>query len=92
VVTALNANFPNPFNPETTISYSVKEALPVSIEIYNVKGQLVKTLINETKAAGTHTVVWNGSDNNNRPVSSGVYYYKMNAGKYSSTKKMILMK
>ena len=92
VVTSLNTNYPNPFNPSTTISYSVKEALPVTIEIYNVKGQLVKTLINEQKAAGTHTVVWNGTDNSNRPVSSGVYYYKMNAGKYSSTKKMIMMK
>ena len=92
VVTSLNTNYPNPFNPSTTISYSVKDALPVTIEIYNVKGQLVKTLINEQKAAGTHTVVWNGTDNSNRPVSSGVYYYKMNAGKYSSTKKMIMMK
>jgi hypothetical protein len=92
VATVLNDNYPNPFNPETTISYSVKEASPVTIEIYNVKGQLVKTLVNDTKDAGNHTVVWRGVDNSNRSVSSGVYYYKMTAGKYSSTKKMILMK
>ncbi|MCB5229414.1 MAG: hypothetical protein LHW44_05055 [Candidatus Cloacimonetes bacterium] len=52
----------------------------------------MKTLVNDAKAAGTYTVVWNGTDNSNRSVSSGVYYYKMNAGKYSSTRKMILMK
>ncbi|MFA5510681.1 MAG: choice-of-anchor J domain-containing protein, partial [Candidatus Cloacimonadaceae bacterium] len=92
LTTALNANFPNPFNPETTITYSLREASPVNIEIYNIKGQLVKTLVNDAKAAGTYTVVWNGTDNSNRSVSSGVYYYKMNAGKYSSTRKMILMK
>lgn len=92
VATVLNDNFPNPFNPETTISYSVKDPSPVTIEIYNVKGQLVKTLVNDMKDAGNHSVVWRGTDNNNRPVSSGVYYYKMSAGKYSSTKKMILMK
>ncbi len=92
VATELHGNFPNPFNPETTIRYSVKEASPVSIEIYNVKGQLVKTLVNENKASGNYSVVWNGRDNNQQAVSSGVYFYKMFAGKYSSTKKMILMK
>ena len=90
--TALNKNYPNPFNPETTISYSLSQGENVKIEIYNVKGQLVRTLVNEDKAAGDHSVVWTGVDNNNRPVSSGVYYYKMTAGKYSSSKKMILMK
>jgi len=90
--TELKNNFPNPFNPETTIAYSVKEASPVTIEIYNVKGQLVKTLVNEAKEAGNHSVVWKGTDNNGRSVSSGIYYYKMIAGKYSSTKKMIMMK
>jgi flagellar hook assembly protein FlgD len=62
------------------------------LEVYNVKGQLVRTLLNDVKAAGNHTVVWNGKDNNGRSVSSGIYYYKMNTGKYSSTKKMIMMK
>ncbi len=92
LVTELSGNYPNPFNPSTTISFSVKEALPVSIGIYNLKGQLVRTLVNEDKAAGSHSVSWDGRDNNGSPVSSGVYFYKMHAGKYSSTKKMILMK
>ncbi len=92
IVTTLNGNYPNPFNPETNISFSVKEATPVTIEIYNVKGQAVKTLVSETKAAGNHNVVWNGKDNNGRNVTSGVYFYKMHAGSYSSTRKMILMK
>jgi flagellar hook assembly protein FlgD len=70
----------------------VKETCPVTIEVYNLKGQLVRTLVNEIKTAGNYSVVWNGRDNNNQPVSSGVYFYKMNTGKYSSTKKMILMK
>jgi hypothetical protein len=90
--TELQGNYPNPFNPETTIRYSVKENSPVNIEIFNLKGQLVKRLVNETKAAGEHSVIWNGTDNNNNPVSSGVYFFKMRAGKYSSSKKMILMK
>ena len=92
LTTSLEGNYPNPFNPSTTIRYSLKEAGPVSIEIYNIKGQLVRTLINEVKEAGNHTIVWNGRDKNNSSVSSGVYFYKMKAGKYSSTKKMIMMK
>ena len=89
---ALKGNYPNPFNPETTIRYSVREASDVSIEIYNLKGQLVNRLVNEHKAAGEHSVVWKGTDMNNRPVASGVYFYKMNTGKFSATKKMIMMK
>jgi len=92
VATALNGNFPNPFNPETTISYAVKGTSPVTIEIYNTKGQRVKTLVNETKAEGHYDVKWDGTDFNNTKVTSGVYFYKMNAGKYTSTRKMILMK
>jgi urease beta subunit len=92
LATELQGNYPNPFNPETTIRYSVKETVPVTIEVYNLKGQLVRTLVNEVKTAGNYSVAWNGRDSHNQPVSSGVYFYKMNAGKYSSTKKMIMMK
>lgn len=92
ISTKLENNYPNPFNPQTTIRYSLAQASAVMIEIYNVKGQLVKTLVKDTKEAGNHSVVWNGKDNNNRSVSSGIYYYKMSAGKYSNTRKMILMK
>ncbi|MDD4677412.1 MAG: choice-of-anchor J domain-containing protein [Candidatus Cloacimonetes bacterium] len=92
VRTELKGNYPNPFNPETTIAYSVKETLPVTIEIYNLKGQKVTTLVNETLVPGNYSIVWKGLDDNNHPVASGVYFFKMNAGKYSSTKKMIMMK
>lgn len=88
----LRQNFPNPFNPKTTISFNLPKADEVSLQIFNVKGQLVKTLLNESKTAGTHQVIWNGTDNSGKPISSGVYYYKITAGKYSSTRKMILMK
>ena len=90
--TALYGNYPNPFNPETIISYSLKEAGPVTIEVYNIKGQLVRTLVDETKHTGNHTVLWNGLDKNNRPVSSGVYFFRMRSGRFSSTRKMIMMK
>ncbi len=92
LVTALAGNYPNPFNPETVISYSVKNSTPVVLDIYNTRGQRIKTLVNETKASGNYTVKWDGTDENGQKVSSGVYFYKMNAGKYSSSKKMILMK
>jgi hypothetical protein len=92
MVTELKGNFPNPFNPSTTIIYSVKESSPVLIEVYNLKGQLVRTLVNEAKAAGNHQIVFDGFDNNRMPLSSGVYFFKMLAGKYSQTRKMILMK
>jgi len=90
--TALLGNYPNPFNPNTTISYSLKDFSPVCVEIYNHKGQKVKTLVNEAKEAGTHSATWNGTDENGLSVASGIYYFKMISGKFSSTKKMILMK
>lgn len=92
VVTALHGNYPNPFNPTTTISYSVREKQPVQLVIYNMLGQKVKTLVNGEVEPGNHSAVWHGRDNNGRPVASGVYFFKMHAGKYTSTKKMILMK
>jgi hypothetical protein len=90
--TELNDNYPNPFNPTTEISYSLKKSGPVSIRIFNVKGQVVKTLVNEDQSAGTHSVTWKGSDNSGKDVSSGVYFYRMTAKDYKSTKKMMLMK
>jgi hypothetical protein len=88
----LNQNYPNPFNPETTISFSLDTAVPVRLEIYNLRGQLVQRLVDESKASGTHSVVWDGTDLCGEPVSSGLYYYKLTSGKYSSTRKMILLK
>ncbi len=92
VVTALQGNYPNPFNPTTTISYSVKEAGPVTIDVYNVRGQKVRTLVNEDVAAGNHTITWTGDDSNGKAVASGVYFYRMNSTNYNETKKMMLMK
>lgn len=85
-------NYPNPFNPETTISFTLPNASHVILDIYNLKGQKVKTLTNEYKASGKYDIVWKGTDQNNNSVASGVYLYKIRTGKYSSTKKMILMK
>lgn len=92
VVTELKGNYPNPFNPSTKIAFSVKENAPVLLEIYNIKGQLVRTLVKETKGAGNYEAIFDGMDDNHQPLSSGVYFYKMLAGKYSNTRKMILMK
>ncbi|MFC1898455.1 T9SS type A sorting domain-containing protein [Candidatus Cloacimonadota bacterium] len=90
--TSLLDNYPNPFNPETNIAFSVKEAGEVTLEVYNLRGQLVKTLVNDVDEAGDHIVVWNGTDNTNKKVSSGVYFYKMKTKNFTSTKKMILIK
>jgi len=91
-VTRMNNNYPNPFNPSTTISFSLKENAEVTLKVYNIKGELVNTLVNETMDAGRHQIIWEGEDKYSRPCASGVYFYKMKAGHYSSTKKMILMK
>jgi len=92
-VNSLSGNYPNPFNPETAIYFSVEQtSLLVNLEIYNLKGQKIKTLVNEILPAGSHSVIWNGTDKNEKPVSSGVYLYKMKTGNFVSTKKMILMK
>lgn len=91
-LTNLEQNYPNPFNPETTISFSLQTAGDVTVDIYNLKGQKVKSLINEQKEAGKHSVVWNGTDENNKNVSSGVYFYRLKSGKSSVSRKMILMK
>ncbi|NQV19735.1 MAG: carboxypeptidase regulatory-like domain-containing protein [Armatimonadetes bacterium] len=91
--TRLTGNFPNPFNPSTTISFETTNSRELSrIEIYNLKGQKVKTLMEKILPAGNHSVVWNGKDENGKSVTSGVYFYKMRTGEYFSTKKMILLK
>ncbi len=84
---SLSQNYPNPFNPTTVIKYSVPEKNQVTIKIYNVLGSQVATLVNEVKPAGNYEVSFNASE-----LSSGVYYYTISAGKFTSTKKMILMK
>ncbi|MFC1898676.1 carboxypeptidase regulatory-like domain-containing protein [Candidatus Cloacimonadota bacterium] len=89
----LIGNYPNPFNPATQIAFAISEPGNVTIEIFNIKGELVRTIMNEYLSAGQHSVTWEGLDNNMKPASSGVYLYKMLSGyNFSSTKKMILMK
>jgi len=83
-VTELNGNYPNPFNPVTNIAYSIKEAGKVTLQVYNIKGQLVKTLVNDMRETGNYTAIWNGRDNTNKAVASGVYFYKMKAQNYNT--------
>jgi len=99
IINYLGNNYPNPFNPSgagrsptTTINYSLKENAKVSINIYNIKGQKVKQLVSDQISVGQHSVIWNGKDDNGKSVSSGIYFYKMQTGRYTSTKKMILIK
>jgi hypothetical protein len=91
----LRGNYPNPFNPITTLQFTVDSATTsqhVTIDIYNIRGQLVRSLINGEFTTGDYTVIWNGTDDNGRGVSSGIYFYKMTTENYSATRKMILMK
>jgi hypothetical protein len=92
VVTELKQNYPNPFNPETTISFALNTSDHVEIEVFNLVGQKVKTLIKEDIDAGYHSIIWNGTDDSENQVASGIYLYKLKTGRYTSTKKMILMK
>ncbi len=90
---ALHDNYPNPFNPETTISFSVAPTSSfVTLDIYNIRGQMVRTLINTTLTSGFHTVVWDGKSDVGRSVASGIYFYKMQNADYTKTRKMILLK
>jgi len=85
-------NYPNPFNPTTTISYFLPEAAKAKLDIYNLKGQLVKTLVNVDQAAGKHHAIWNGKDSTHRDVASGVYLYRLSSPNKTLTKRMLLMK
>lgn len=88
----LIGNYPNPFNPQTFISYTLSENTQAMLKIYNTKGELVKTLVNETQDAGNHSVAWSGIDNAGNSVASGIYFYQLITPQYSETKRMIMMK
>ncbi len=85
----LSSVYPNPFSFDAKIEYQLKESSPVTLSIYNQRGQLVKQLISEGKAAGTHTVSWDGRDAKGRKVTNGIYFARLNSGKESSLKKLI---
>lgn len=89
----LNAfNYPNPFNPETTIQFNIPKPGKVTVDIYNVRGQLVKNLLNDNLNQGVHEIVWNGTNNANKNSSSGVYFYKIRSGNITDMKKILLIK
>ena len=88
----LSQNYPNPFNPSTTITYSLPHSSTVSIKIYNIAGEEVSTLVNESKPAGTHSVIWVGENNRGLPLPSGLYVYKLTADGTSISKRMLLLK
>ena len=85
-------SYPNPFNPTTTISYSLKENSKIELNIYNIKGQFVKTLIDDYKYAGEYSVIWDSRDYNQQAVGSGIYFCKLKAGDFQKVRKMILIK
>ena len=91
-VSTLFQNYPNPFNPSTSIAYELAEDGMVSLDIYNIRGQQVRTLMNEHQLSGRHSIAWDGKDEHGNTVSSGIYYYRLNTKDASACKKMILMK
>lgn len=89
---SLEQNFPNPFNPDTQIRFSLPEATHVQIRIYNTLGQVVKTLVNDDYPAGTFQVSWNSKDESGQQVPSGVYFYQIKAGEFQAQRKLLLLK
>ena len=88
---ALHANYPNPFNPSTTISYSLKDNQHTKLVIFNAIGQKIRTLVNEPQTAGFHMVQWDGRNSLGEQVSSGVYFYCIEAGEFKKTRRMMLI-
>jgi parallel beta-helix repeat protein len=89
---ALRNNVPNPFNPATTITYQLASRARVRIDIYDAAGAFVRTLVDEWRGAGESSVTWNGEDASGRRVASGMYFYRMRAGSFAETRKMVLLK
>jgi flagellar hook assembly protein FlgD len=92
---SLRQNYPNPFNPSTSIQYTVdgrQTSAPISLRVYNIRGQLVRILVDGEIEPGNHQVVWDGRDDKGKEVSSGIYFYRLAAGEHVATKKMLLLK
>ena len=85
-------NYPNPFNPDTTISFELNQPGQTLVEIYNVKGQKVMTLLNDELETGVHNLVWKGLDEQGQQVASGMYFYKVKVNKEEKINKMIMIK
>lgn len=89
---SLSQNYPNPFNSSTLIKYALKKDVNVLINIYNVLGQKIKTLVDEYQNAGYKSIIWDGTNDNGKAVSSGIYFYKIIAGDFIDKKKMAIIK
>jgi len=89
---ALKQNYPNPFNPSTNVQFDLPAAAHVNLEILNVLGQKVRTLVDEYREAGSYTVVWNGLNDYGGTAASGVYFYRITAGENQAVKKMMMLK
>ena len=89
---SLHQNYPNPFNPVTSIQYEIPSISSVRLTVYDLIGREIAELVNESKTAGTYSIVWNGESNDGAVVANGVYFYSIEAGEFQSVKKMIFMK
>ncbi len=90
--TFLAQNFPNPFNPVTSIAFGLEDSGRVSLKIYDAAGRLVAVLVDGTRPAGRYTAAWNGKDRNGRPAASGIYFYRLTTGDFKRTRKMTLLR
>ena len=88
----LAQNYPNPFNPTTTIDFSLPEAQHVTLEVVNIQGQVVRTLVDDVRSAGDHSVEWDATSDNGNRVASGVYFYRLSAGDHVASRKMTFLK
>ena len=88
----LKQNYPNPFNPSTTIEYEIPNSSDVNVSIFDIRGQIVKELLNERQTEGVHKVTWNGTNQNQEQVASGVYIYTIQYGDQRQSNRMIFMK
>ena len=89
---SLSQNYPNPFNPETEIWYQLPEAGRVRLQIFNLLGQSIRILVDDLREAGSYTVIWDGKDSAGEDLPSGIYFYRFDAGEFSSTRRMVLIK
>jgi len=89
---ALHQNYPNPFNPVTTIRFDLPASVRVTLSVYNLKGEKVRVLLDRNMTAGQKSIDWNGRSDEEWTVASGVYFYKLKAGEFKKTRKMILMR
>jgi hypothetical protein len=88
----LHHNYPDPLNPTTTIRYALPSPTMVCLQVFDIKGNLVRTLVDEEKSAGQHVCVWDGRSDGGRFAASGVYFYRITAGDFTDTKKMVILR